>query len=162
MLGTERVELILEALLMLSCPGSHQAVLGKGCADYICKPGQSCPSCGYQHWGSRLRAHIQPFEHPWRAGPVAHSEAYLESPTSRGALTSVAEAVVHNLGSLNPEIQYRMWALHLYYALVCVRSSLRVTDLWDKMLGGRNSISVLEKVYTSYFRGKMIHHGKNS
>ena len=84
-----------------------------------------------------------------------------EPHIQRGALTSVAEAVVHNLGSLNPEIQYRMWALHLYYALVCVRSSLRVTDLWDKMLGGRNSISVLEKVYTSYFRGKMIHRGKN-
>lgn len=84
-----------------------------------------------------------------------------EPHIQRGALTSVAEAVVHNLGSLNPEIQYRMWALHLYYALVCVRSSLRVMDLWDKMLGGRNSISILEKVYTSYFQGKMIHRGKN-
>ena len=72
------MELILETLLLLTCPGSHQAVLRKECTD--CLQTQVKPPLLGLLWAPLSAAQGQgltsnPKSILWRAGPIAHSEA---------------------------------------------------------------------------------------
>lgn len=98
MMGTGRIELILEALLMLTCPGSHQAVLGKGCTDYICKPGPKLPLLWVPALGLKVGGSSNPSSIHGGLGPLRTVRHLHWKPhIRRGALTSVTEALVHHL-----------------------------------------------------------------